>query len=614
MSENAANVKDAAALQDELLIAHKNRFAIEAFRVFAIGGVLSSLSVALQTICDALIVGNAYGEYGLAVTSVIMPLYMLLNLISVAFGLGGAASVSSALGRGERETAQRCFCQCLSVTLLLGVLLGASGVLFARPLAAALGGGALGEGCVRYIRWICAFAPVMLLLPVFFLLLQSDADPIHAAISSIVSVLVNLALDLVLVTWLAIGIEGAAIAMAAGQICGLLVCLFHFKKKTANLSLRAFKLCIKGSFRLFEGGMGTASYYAWLCLQLLLFNRIMTNRFGTEGVAVLNIVFNLSALSYALFNGISTSLPVLISTYHGENDLLSIRTTMRIASKITVLAGLSLTALLLAFAPPLVGLFGVQEAQTLSSGTVAVRLYALSVLPACLASLFCAYYQAMGLERDVLFISLLRTLLLPALCLFPFLLLLGEAGCALSLSLAELVSLCLLYLLIQRRMKQKRASDLLLLSKRASKSGEETGGAKKPNSINVYETFMQDDYSGLPAIIENVERFCEENGIGGRLAYSIQLTIEELSTNIIRFGFNDGRSHALDIKLAKYDENIFVRIRDDAHSYNPFDREGRKEGAEEDAMDYVGVELIRAKAKDFQYQRCLIYNNLLIVL
>ena len=608
MSENAANVKDAAALQDELLIAHKNRFAIEAFRVFAIGGVLSSLSFALQTICDALIVGNAYGEYGLAVTSVIMPLYMLFNLISISFGLGGAARVSSAFGQGDREGAQGAFCRCISVTLLLSVLLGAFGLLFTRQLASVLGGGALGGGCLRYIRWICAFAPCMILTPVLFLFLQCDADPFFASVSSVVSVLVNLVLDLVFVSWLNIGIEGAAIAMAAGQLCGLCVCLFHFKKKTANLSLRAFKLAMKGSFRLFSGGIGTASYYAWLFLQLLLYNRVMTNRFGTEGMAVFNIVFNLSSLGFALFNGIALSLSVLVSTYKGEKDRQSTSTTMRAACKTTVFAGFALTALLLIFASPLVKFFGVQEARTLSSGIVAARLYAVAILPACLASVFCAYYQAMGLEREVLFTSLLRTLLLPALFLLPSLYVLSEAGCALSLSLAELASLLPLYLLVRVKMKQREASDILLLQQKSSV----TDDADASQEEIVYETFMENDYSELPQIIENVERFCRENGINTRLAYSIQLTIEELSTNIIHFGFNDNKPHALDIKLAKYGEEIFVRIRDNAGSYNPFDHKGAEGDA--NAMDYVGVELIRAKAKDFQYQRRLIYNNLLIVL
>ncbi len=121
---------------------------------------------------------------------------------------------------------------------------------------------------------------------------------------------------------------------------------------------------------------------------------------------------------------------------------------------------------------------------------------------------------------------------------------------------------------------------------------------------------MEGDFTTLPQIMSGVEEFCDKNEIDPRSAYSIQLSIEELCVNIIRFGFKEDKNHSIYIKLAKYDGEIFLRIRDDARDYNPFEDEGE----DGDGMDYIGVELIKSRAKSFIYQRRLVFNNLLIIL
>jgi anti-sigma regulatory factor (Ser/Thr protein kinase) len=94
------------------------------------------------------------------------------------------------------------------------------------------------------------------------------------------------------------------------------------------------------------------------------------------------------------------------------------------------------------------------------------------------------------------------------------------------------------------------------------------------------------------------------------MEYYINLTIEELASNIISFGFNDGKLHYICIKIVLIEKDIYIRMRDDSISYNPF--EELKDLDNE--MDYLGVSIIRAKAKSFAYNRTLAFNNLLIIL
>jgi len=590
-------------MRGESVLLQKRRFAKKAFRSFALGGVAASLGVAMETSVDALIVGNAYGANGLAITSVVMPLYMFFNLLSVALGVGGAQAVSDALAQEDGESAQRAYAACMWAALLAGLPVMLLGLFFAPALTAFLGGGALGVDCVRYVRCIAACAPLFLLVPVQGMMLRADAAPFLSAFGTGVSVAVNLLLDLVFVTWMRMGIWGAALAMVIGQAAALLVFGMHFAVKKARALRWPFKGkgTLRESGRLFTDGVGTASYYAWQFLLLLIFNRILGTRYGEDSMAVFNIVFNVGMLSYAVFDGLSTALPVLLGAYRGERDAESTAYTVRLALRTAAFCAAILALCIGLFPGTIVRFFGVGEGAIGDFAVHAVRLYVPAVLPACLLAVLNTHYQCLGKRAAPFLTSLTRGLLLPVLLILPCLRIWGLPGTAACLSFAE--CLTLLALLAYACVEKRRGvyTDLLLLEK----EGEAALAA-----ANAFEACMENDFSRLGEMMEAVEAFCVEKQIEKRNAYAIQLTIEELCSNIVRFGFEDGKPHALHVKLAVYDGDIFVRIRDDARGYNPFE----KSDARGDEVDSMAVELIRARAKSFLYQRRLVFNNLLIVL
>jgi len=51
-------------------------------------------------------------------------------------------------------------------------------------------------------------------------------------------------------------------------------------------------------------------------------------------------------------------------------------------------------------------------------------------------------------------------------------------------------------------------------------------------------------------------------------------------------------------------------MRDDSTSYNPFEESDEPD----EELDYLGVSIVRKKAKAFAYNRTLVFNNLLIIL
>lgn len=577
-------------LRQDVYELNNRYFAGRAFRVFAANSILASLGVTVGTTVDAVIIGNALGQTGLAALNVAIPIYMLYNLISFAIGIGGATLVSVAAGEEKPAEAQKQFSLSLFWGVFLGLLITLAGVFFSDSAVSLLGGGAMSR---EYIMPILYTAPLFIVAPILNLMLRSDADPALSTLGIAASVVVNLVLDIVFVYLMDWGMRGAAAAMIAGQLSALAVYLLHFSKKDITLRLKVRLNELKGLLRLWRGGISTASSYAYMCVYILVFNNLLARAAGDAGIAVFSVLFNVSLFAYAVFDGISLALPTLIGTFKGEKDTAGISLTMKNALLTSAAAGTLVAVLILLFPEGLMSLFGIKQAP----GALTLRYYAPSALFACINSLFAAYFQAVGRSGLSACITLMRGFLF-ILIIGPFLIASDWVrGLGAVFTAAEVLCF-IIWLIAAYIIKRKNGFKTLLLFEHINVSPED-----------VYEATISKSLDELPVIVQSIEDFCERHGISSQKAYCINLTVEELAANIIQFGFTDRRAHYISIKLTHYRGETSVRLRDDATGYNPFEK-----GEGNDGLDFLGVEMIRKIAKSFYYRRSLIFNNLLIIL
>lgn len=103
--------------------------------------------------------------------------------------------------------------------------------------------------------------------------------------------------------------------------------------------------------------------------------------------------------------------------------------------------------------------------------------------------------------------------------------------------------------------------------------------------------------------------FCEKNGIREKDARMIGLALEEISSNIVRYGYKNDAKNYMDISFTIQDGSYLLRIRDDGVPFNPLEYESREEGPV-----LGGISLIRKVMSDFQYMRVLNMNNTIMEL
>ncbi len=87
---------------------------------------------------------------------------------------------------------------------------------------------------------------------------------------------------------------------------------------------------------------------------------------------------------------------------------------------------------------------------------------------------------------------------------------------------------------------------------------------------------VANDLKELAVIAERVDEFCGKHEISPAVAYQVNVSIDELLTNTISYGYADGARHEIGIDLRLDGEKLIVRIEDDANQFDLTDSDPNK--------------------------------------
>ena len=109
-----------------------------------------------------------------------------------------------------------------------------------------------------------------------------------------------------------------------------------------------------------------------------------------------------------------------------------------------------------------------------------------------------------------------------------------------------------------------------------------------------------------------VETFCTEKGADAKQSMMLSLFVEELSANIIKFGFTDRKKHSIDVRVIKRDDGWTLRMRDDCRKFDP--TEWIKLHQTDDPTKNIGIRMVCGMAKDVNYLSTMELNNITITI
>lgn len=111
--------------------------------------------------------------------------------------------------------------------------------------------------------------------------------------------------------------------------------------------------------------------------------------------------------------------------------------------------------------------------------------------------------------------------------------------------------------------------------------------------------------SAVPDVSGAISDWLSSIGLSARAEYTGYLVVEEMLTNIIKYGFDDAKPHTIHIRAILNVEFLRITIEDDGHPFDPTTvpspnveglLESRKIGG-------LGIELVRRMTDRMQYER-----------
>ena len=579
----------------------EDSFTKKIFYRFFFPAVGASICLGLANLADALCVGMVMGEAALAAISLVTPIYMVFNVLHLGMAVGGSVIFAQLMGGGKVKQAVNVFRQMLLMALVVSAALAVLGEIFVDPLIVLLGAdpaqGMVYEMTRSYAVRLLAAAPLFFLNMIFYYFLRCDDGERRASVGLAVSNLLDVGLSFVFVLGFKMGINGAVYSTIVGVGAAVLIYLPHFFKKANLLSLRLARPDFKVMAQCYRTGFSSSSQYIWQFLFFLVINNLLISRHGESGLAVFNVVLNISYLVVGLFDGVAATIQPLAATFHGERNRQAERDTLRLGLKWGGALGALLLGMVALGAPQVGRLFGLSE-EMAGMGALALRMYCVGGIGVGTSMLLSSYWQAVGKEHQTMVLTFLRSFAVYLAFAVP--LAMGPlAYFWLVYPATEGVSLAIVAVW---RMVVNRRNRLQIVNL---------------DEAPIFHRMLQQDLQELSGLLEECEEFCALQGASMQQTFFVTMAVEEMSQAIFAHAQESGRSGIyIQITLFQSEPGVFdLHIRDNAMAFDPFSLRTNKiseADSEELAMDSMGVLMVKKKAKEFYYRHFQGFNTLLV--
>ena len=263
------------------------QFGTAALLRFALPNIAMMVFLSLYTIVDGIFISRYVGTLALSAVNMSYPLNSLEMALGIMLGTGGSAIIARELGEEKERRARGDFTAVVAVSLVLGILCMAAGLVFLDPLLRLLG--------------------------------ASDAQfQLGVTVAGGVA---NVVLDMLFMGPLGLGVAGAAVATGIGYcIPAVAGTVYFFKNRTGALWFTPFRLRWRMLLQTCWNGSSEMVSNVANAVTTFLFNVLFLAYWGEDGVASITIVMYFQFVFSAMYLGFSMGVAPVVSFKYGAQD------------------------------------------------------------------------------------------------------------------------------------------------------------------------------------------------------------------------------------------------------------------------------------------------------
>ena len=575
-----------------------NTLVNKRFRAFFIPALLAAMATQMGVYFDSIIMGQLIDGLAMASASYCQPLSQIASALSVLISTGAVGLIAVAAGNGRRDEANRVFSTAFCLAAGIGLLMTAVLLPAAHSVTRLLTPvPELQDRVYRYLHILLFRFPFCILLMLMADLVCTDGMEKLSSIAISIQQLTNIALDCILIRFLNLGIEGAAMATVFSDIAGLGFILWRYfgsKRRTfriVSVWTGGIRPLLRSAGEMLRAGIGTASGFALVAVRTMFLMRIAGDIGGAGGSEVLAACLLYLTLLSMFSGGINQSVLPLVGVLYGEKDYQSIRMLMRHVLRflLAIIGAAVLFAMI--FPQAILSVAGLPQdlvARSLND----VRLYAVSLFGTGITFLMIYYYTTVSQTKAAGILAYTEGLfaVLPAVWLLSRAF--GMTGIWLGLIFAEIAGLTVTWIYAKRVCAKSggRLTDIFLIEKNGSEL--------------LYDASIKATREDAAGISADVISILAEKGIDGIPAEKAGIVLEETAVWLAQI---NKKPVDMDVRVLENGNELVLAMRDNGIPFNPMEYKPPEQEGTDPRGD--GILVLRSVADRIDYSLVLALNQ-----
>lgn len=207
----------------------------------AVPATLALLAKAVYNLVDTAYIGMLDSDIALTAVGVTVPLLLIMVSIENIFAAGAAVLAGRQLGAKDAEGASRTVTTMIGVSMIIGVVLSAGGIIFLEPLMRAFGASDASLPLAKdYAFWMFIAALANLPAQSMNCAARAESSVKISSVAVVTGALLNVALDpIFMFDWgLGMGVEGASLATTISQFVTFFILTWFYASGRSIIKIK----------------------------------------------------------------------------------------------------------------------------------------------------------------------------------------------------------------------------------------------------------------------------------------------------------------------------------------------------------------------------------------
>lgn len=421
------------------------KFALPAFFTNFFSQVFKSLD-------DALFISRFVGPKALAGLNLLSPIMSIQVALQNLCSLGAATISAHYMGKGNQKDAKQIFSKIIFGTIVVGGLFSLIINLFTNPILKFLGADEeLYQYAIWQVRLVYSIMPIILLNSVFSLYYSTAGKPKVGTLCSVVNGFLNIGLDVILIPYLKMGVKGAGIATAAGEIAVFIIGIIFFTNKNHEIHFVSLEgKIVKPIFDCFKYAMPQCVNSLSFGVTNFIINKQLLSLIGSDGIAANAIISDVRNILTTGLIGIAASISPVVAYRYGERNAKKLKDSLLSVVRIWFITSIALIIIGLFTRQPLIQVF-MSEESTIDFYNMAIYGITIEIfsIPFCSANFTTSrLFVSVGNAKTATFISIFRNLVFRSIALLVLPFMFGVNGVWFAIPFGEFMAFIMVVIII----------------------------------------------------------------------------------------------------------------------------------------------------------------------